>query len=222
MHASAAKGGRLTEPAEAPPRHGLRHGEQHGAWHRRPGDAQSGRGRVRRRVRQSAALALGWLSRSTPTWSRLCSSRVATSARSRSPAPPVNDLATSGVKPLYLSCGFVLEEGAAGRAAPCRRQHAACRGRGRGAHRDRRHQGGRTWRGRQAVHRHGRRRRSAARGEHLCGPCTPRRRGHRERRSSAWTPTTSRASASSSRSFRLPTRRACSWRSELTPPMATP
>ena len=69
----------------------------------------------------------------------------------------VNDLAVSGATPLYLSAGFILEEGfpvadlTTDRGVDGRR-----RGGGRGADRHRRHQGGAAGQGRRLLHQHGR------------------------------------------------------------------
>ena len=75
----------------------------------------------------------------------------------------VNDVATAGAEVKYLSCGFVLEEGYPDRL-PARvigEDHGGHGGRGRGGHRDRRHQGGRARPRRRRVHQHGRRGRGA-------------------------------------------------------------
>ena len=71
----------------------------------------------------------------------------------------VNDLAMAGAQPLYLSAGFILEEGFA--IADLRRivdSDGGGSGRGRRGDRHRRHQGGAARQGRWRVHQHRRRR----------------------------------------------------------------
>ena len=71
----------------------------------------------------------------------------------------VNDVATSGATPLYLSVGFVLEEGFMVEDLEAHpRLDARRRARGRRAHRHRRHQGRREGQRRRRLHQHGRRR----------------------------------------------------------------
>ena len=72
----------------------------------------------------------------------------------------VNDVATSGAKPLYLSVGFILEEGF--RVDDLERILVSMRDvgrRGRRPHRHRRHQGRREGPRRRHLHQHRRRRR---------------------------------------------------------------
>ena len=67
----------------------------------------------------------------------------------------VNDLSVSGATPLFLSAGFILEEGfPCRRPEPGRRVHAGRGRRGRRAHRHRRHQGGGEGQGRRLLHQH--------------------------------------------------------------------
>jgi hydrogenase expression/formation protein HypE len=63
----------------------------------------------------------------------------------------VNDLAMGGATPLYLSAGFILEEGLP-LADLAHRLHGCRRARGRRGHCHRRHQGGGTRQGRWRVH----------------------------------------------------------------------
>ena len=75
----------------------------------------------------------------------------------------VNDLAVCGARPLYLSCGFILEEGFP--VADLQRivaSMAAAAAGGRGADRHRRHQGRPARQGRRLLHQHRRRRAARA------------------------------------------------------------
>ena len=103
-----------------------------------------------------------------------------------------NDLAMCGARPLYLSCGFIIEEGLPhGRRWPRgRRSMRAPRPTPGVQHRHRRHQGGGQGQGRRALHQHrGHRRASNTPGHRAraaCGPATrcwsaaigPPRHGH--------------------------------------------
>ena len=95
----------------------------------------------------------------------------------------VNDLAMSGATPLYLSAGFILEEGLPGRRPdPDRRRRCGtAAARGRGADRHRRHQGGGAGQGRRLLHQHRGRRRDRARPGPRRGERPARRRDHRLR-----------------------------------------
>ena len=122
----------------------------------------------------------------------------------------VNDVATSGATPLYLSVGFVLEEGMPVEDLQAHPRLDARRGsRGGRAHRHGRHEGGRARARRRRVHQHRRRRRRCPRARPLrlalpspatwC--CSPAR--------SAITasPSSQRARGSRSRPTSSPTRR---------------
>ena len=67
----------------------------------------------------------------------------------------VNDLSVSGARPLYLSAGFILEEGfpVADLQRVTESMRAAAEG-GRGARGHRRHQGGAEGQGRRLLHQH--------------------------------------------------------------------
>ena len=86
----------------------------------------------------------------------------------------VNDLSVAGATPLYLSAGFILEEGfRCRRPEPGRRVHAGRGRRGRGADRHRRHQGGREGQGRRLLHQHRRSRPHRAGRDPRRGPAQP-------------------------------------------------
>ncbi len=94
----------------------------------------------------------------------------------------VNDLSMAGAVPLYLSAGFILEEGFPvadlTRIAQSMQAAAAARWRAGG---DRRYQGRREGQGRRLLHQHGRRGRHRARRQ-------PRRGARPGRATSSWSP----------------------------------
>ena len=95
----------------------------------------------------------------------------------------VNDLAMSGARPLYLSAGFILEEGLPMETLR-RVVDSMARGQPRGGRADhhRRHQGRGSRQGRRHLHQHGRRGACAAGHRHRAAARRARRRGDGQRR----------------------------------------